>query len=98
MSYRIEFSIRARENLLQFRKRDQQIVVDAIEVQLVHQPTEPTRHRKLLEENLLAPWELRVGEFRVFYDADEASEKVIVAAVGRKSHGVLPIGGEEFEL
>ncbi len=51
----IEFSPHARENLLQFRKRDQQIILDVIEVQLSHQPVTPTKHRKRLEENPLAP-------------------------------------------
>ena len=98
MSYLIEFSARARENLKQFRKLDQQIIVDAIEVQLSHQPDEPTRRRKLLEENPLAPWELRVGDFRVFYDVDRTELKVVVVAVGTKSHKALQIGGEEIEL
>ncbi|MEK7356527.1 MAG: hypothetical protein AAB250_08760 [Bdellovibrionota bacterium] len=55
MSYSIEFSARASDNLRRFRKRDQQIIVDAIDVQLTHQPNEPTRHRRLLAENPLAP-------------------------------------------
>jgi mRNA-degrading endonuclease RelE of RelBE toxin-antitoxin system len=54
MAFRIEFSHRARDNLKALRKRDQQIVADAIAVQLTHQPDEPTRQRKKLEEmNLL---------------------------------------------
>ena len=55
------------------------------------------KHRKQLEENSLAPWELRVGDFRVFYDVDVAEETVIVIAVGHV-HNTLRIAGEEFEL
>lgn len=98
MRFDIEFSARARENLLQFRKRDQQIILDAISVQLTHQPNHPTRHRNRLEENPLAPWELRVGDFRVFYDVIPEVRKVVVVAVGQKWHNVLRIGGQEIEL
>jgi mRNA-degrading endonuclease RelE of RelBE toxin-antitoxin system len=51
-----------------------------------------------LEDNPLAPWELRVGDFRVFYDVDRESEKVAVVAIGWKSHNRLRIGGEEIEI
>jgi mRNA-degrading endonuclease RelE of RelBE toxin-antitoxin system len=64
--------------------------LDRIEDQLCHQPTKPTRNRKVLV-GLVPPWEheppvweLRIGEYRVFYDVDEAEERVIVRAVRRK--------------
>jgi mRNA-degrading endonuclease RelE of RelBE toxin-antitoxin system len=98
MAFAIEFSPRARDNLKVLRKRDQQIILDAIEVQLIHQPDRPTINRKKMEDNLLAPWELRLGSFRVFYDLDESEKKVIIVAVGRKLHNKLRIGGEEIEL
>jgi len=43
-------------------------VLDAVEVQLAHEPTLPTRNRKLLRANALAPWELRIGAMRVYFD------------------------------
>src|SRR5438105_95285 len=97
-AFRIVFSQRARENLEGLRKRDQQIVVDAIEAQLVHQPGQSTRQRKRLEDNDLAPWELRVGDLRVFYDIDGENNLVIILAVGQKTHNRLRVGGEEIEL
>lgn len=57
-----------------------------------------TQHRKLLEDNPLAPWELRVGNFRVFYDVDREGEKVAIIGIGQKLHNRLRIGGEEIEL
>lgn len=98
MAFVVEFSNRAKENLKSLRKRDQQVLVDAIEVQLADQPQTPTRNRKRLEENELAPWEFRVGDFRVFYDIDEDAVRVVIVAVGEKSHNRLKIGGEEIEL
>jgi hypothetical protein len=37
-----------------------------------------------------------VGNFRVFYDVGEL--EVVIVAVGKKTHNVLRIGGEEIEL
>jgi len=71
MPFEVEVTNRARENLKGLRKRDQQILYDAIAAHLVDEPDKPTRNRKHLEENSLAPWELRVGDFRVFYDVFE---------------------------
>ncbi len=98
MNFNIELSGRARTNLKRFRKRDQQIVVDAMDAQLTSEPDRPTRNRKPLEENPLAPWELRVGEFRVFYDVALEESLVVVLAIGRKIHNRLYIDGEEIEL
>ena len=98
MEFWIELSQRARDNLKGLRKRDQQIVIDSIEVQLSNEPEKPTRQRKKMEDNELAPWELRVGNFRVFYDIDHDKETVIVVAVGEKTHKILRIGGEEIDL
>jgi mRNA-degrading endonuclease RelE of RelBE toxin-antitoxin system len=97
-SFEIEFSDRARDNLEGFRKRDQQVIVDAIDVQLTNQPARPTRNRKPLEGNPLAPWELRAGGFRVFYDIDVEEATVVIVAVGRKVGNKLFIGGEEIQL
>ena len=65
-------------------------ILDRIEEQLTHEPTKATRHRKLLV-GLVPPWdhappvwELRIGEYRAFYDVDEAASAVIVRAVRRK--------------
>jgi mRNA-degrading endonuclease RelE of RelBE toxin-antitoxin system len=98
MAYQIVFTPRARANLGRLRKRDQQVVLDAIEVQLTHEPGKQTRNRKLLQENPLAPWELRVGNFRVFYDIEEERVTVAIVAIARKVHNTLYIDGEEIEL
>jgi mRNA-degrading endonuclease RelE of RelBE toxin-antitoxin system len=62
----------------------------AIEEQLPHQPLVETRNRKVLDDPPASfeyeppLWELRVGNFRVFYDVDEASEAVFIRAVRDK--------------
>ena len=65
-------------------------IVDAIESQLTHQPEVQTRNRKLLQRALAGwrgnpqVWELRVGDFRVFYDIDSEQRTVVVRAIRRK--------------
>ncbi|MBM3335040.1 type II toxin-antitoxin system RelE/ParE family toxin, partial [Candidatus Sumerlaeota bacterium] len=53
---------------------------------------------KIMRQNPLAPWELRAGQYRVFYEVDEVSQKVVIVAVGHKEHNVLRIRGEEVKL
>ena len=68
-------------------------ILDAIGDQLAYTPDSPTKHRKLLA-TLIPPWEavppvweLRVGEYRVFYDVSEERSMVYVRAVRRKPRG-----------
>lgn len=98
MTFAVVFSPRARDHLEAQRKHDQQILVDAISLQLTHAPDDPTRNRKQLEDNPLAPWELRVGNFRVFYDVHRSERVVVILAIGEKVHNILKIGGEEIQL
>src|SRR5947209_18239081 len=84
MAFTVQFSPQARKHVKSFRKRDQQIILDAISEQLTHQADVSTRNRKKWEENELARWELRVGDVRVCYDVNEEEENVRVVAVGAK--------------
>jgi hypothetical protein len=45
-------------------------------------------------------WPATIGELRAqfFYDVDRDGDKVVVVAIGRKSHNRLRIGDEEIEL
>ena len=68
-------------------------ILNDMEEQLAHQPLVPKKNRKLLV-NFLPPWEadsvvweLRSGDYSVFYDVDEASRKVYVLAVRKKPRG-----------
>ena len=98
MAFEIEFSPDARDHLRALRKRDQRIIVDAVAEHLTHEPDQRTTRRKPVEDNPIAPWELRVGDYRIFYDLNHDDQVVVVVAVGQKSHNQLRIGGEEIEL
>ena len=100
MQFDIGFTRTASDNMRALRKADQTVIFDAIENQLRHDATTETRNRKRLSENELADWELRVEDFRVFYDVlDEGgSQSVKVKAVGQKVHNKLFVGGKEVKL
>ena len=95
---RIEFTPEAIDDVKTLRKYDQQHVLASVEVQLTNQPTVETRNRKQLRPNQLAEWELRIGDFRVFYDVDSQAQIVKIVAVGYKLGGKLFVHGEEYEL
>ena len=91
------------DHLRSLSARERAIVLDSEDEQLRHEPEVPTRNRKPMRPNPLAPWELRLGDLRVFYDlrpaADEETEsEVVILAVGRKVGNQFWIGGEEHEL
>lgn len=96
--FQIQFTSEAIEDLRQLRTYEQRRLIQAIDSQLLHQPTQPTQNRKLLRLNILAQWELRVDTMRLFYDVDTALSIVTVIAIGYKPGQTLWIRGEEFEL
>ena len=99
MPYKVDFAESVEAHLRALSARDRATTLAAIERQLVHEPLKETRNRKPLRPNPIAPWELRVGELRVFYEVVGSATGVVrILAVGRKHHNVLTIGGKEIEL
>lgn len=88
--FTIEYAEGVAQDLADMRANERKKVLDRIDDQLTHQPNVKTRNKKILV-GLIPPWdhvepvwELRIGEFRVFYDVDEDAEKVTVRAIRRK--------------
>ena len=98
MPFRIEFSPDTEDHLRALTARQQSLVLDTVDRQLRHQPTVETRNRKRMRPNPVAPWELRVATFRVYYDVMDAQQAVYVRAVGVKERNQVRIGREVFEL
>lgn len=66
---------------------------------MLNQPTTETRNRKPMRPNPVAPWELRIGNLRVYYEVqDEPAPKVMILAIGIKERNEVLIGGERIEL
>ena len=99
MAYGIEYSPDAEDHLRALTARQQATVLDAVETQLAHQPTVETRNRKPMRPNPVAPWELRIGDLRVYYDVEEEPQPtVLIRAVGVKERDRVRIGREVIEL
>jgi mRNA-degrading endonuclease RelE of RelBE toxin-antitoxin system len=88
--FSLEYAEGVAEDLAAMRAFDRSQLLDRIEEQLADQPTTETRNKKILVgltppwEHELPVWELRVGEYRVFYDVHEEDRRVTVRAVRRK--------------
>ncbi len=99
MAYRIRFAESAEEHFAQLTARQQAIVLDAVKVQLRYEPLRETRNRKQLRPNPLAPWELRVGSLRVFYEVDAPEPDLVnVLAIGIKRGNRLIVAGKEIHI
>ena len=95
----IEFTREADAHLATLVARDRALVLDSLEGQLAYEPTVETRNRKRLRPNPLAPWELRIGRLRVYFDVEREPHAVVrIQAVGVKDRSSVWIGGEEVKL
>ena len=99
MPYEVEYSPAAEEHLRALTARQRTTVFDTAQRQLADQPNIETRNRKPMRPNPVAPWELRIGNLRVYYDIEDQPEpRVTIVAVGKKLRNRVTIGGEEMDL
>jgi mRNA-degrading endonuclease RelE of RelBE toxin-antitoxin system len=96
MKFTIHLTESAIDDLDHYRKSERRTISDAIDVHLTYDADVETRRRKRLRPNQRAPWELRIEDYRVFYDIEGDEVKVI--AVGHKEHNDLFIRGEKVKL
>lgn len=96
--FEIEFTDQAIEDLQWFKKYEQNVIIDGIEVNLLYEPTIETRNRKPLRQNNTAEWELRLGEYRVLYNVDQLVRIVSIERVAAKPGNKYMFQGEEREL
>ena len=88
--YRVEYAEDITDDLAGLRAYDRKRILDRLEKQLRYEPTNKTKNRKPLR-GLIPPWEyiepvweLRIGEYRVFYDVDEQLALVMIRAIRHK--------------
>jgi mRNA-degrading endonuclease RelE of RelBE toxin-antitoxin system len=98
MAYGIRFAESVKVQLRQLSASQRAQILDAIVQQLSHEPMVETRNRKPLRPNPLAPWELRVGDLRAFYEVATLENEVQILAVGQKRGNSLWIEGKEVRL
>jgi mRNA-degrading endonuclease RelE of RelBE toxin-antitoxin system len=99
LRYEIDFAPSVERHLEALTARQRKIVYNGIEAHLRSQPNVETRNRKLMRPNPLAPWELRLGDLRVYYRVLEEPTKIVeIAAVGMKRREQLWIAGERADV
>jgi hypothetical protein len=103
--YEIRFAQCVCDHMTFLTVAERSTLLEAIREQLAHEPLVETRKRKPLRPNPLAPWELRVGPLRAFYDVrppdpkrETLADVVYVLAVGKKERNVLRIAGEIVKI
>src|SRR5438067_217569 len=90
MTYAIEITASAYNELKSIRPFYRQRILDTIDQQLMNQPTFETRNRKPVSgakpdfEHVPPLWQLRVEQFRVFYDVNADENAVLIRAVREK--------------
>ena len=66
---------------------------------LENQPMLASRKRKVLRPNPIAPWELKLGDIRVFYEVMQTPAPLVtIKAIGVKENNELFIGGERVVI
>jgi mRNA-degrading endonuclease RelE of RelBE toxin-antitoxin system len=96
MRFDVEFVPSADQDLESYSVREQRIILDAVAEFLETDANVETKRRKQMRANPLAPWELRIGDYRVFYEIREG--RVRVLAIGHKVHNELFIQGQKFNI
>jgi len=98
MAYEIDWLDDALDELQRMTRRNARRIYAAVEETLAQQPLHETRNVKRLRPNSLAEWELRVDQYRAFYNVNEQEMLVTIINIGEKKAGRLMIGGREFRL
>jgi len=97
MEYRVSLTESAKRDIAYFEAHEQRIIVAGIIAHLKADAEVRTRKKKPLRPNPIAPWELRLDRYRVFYSV-EAGATVKIVAVGHKEHNDLYVRGRKVQL
>jgi len=84
-------------DLTYFRAHEQGIILTGIATHLAYDALIETKRRKKLDPNRIAPWELRIDHYRVFYDIENTT-MIKVVAIGYKDHNDLYIRGRKVDV
>ncbi len=99
MEFRIVYAPATIAHLRFLTTRQQSIVLDGVARYLSVNPTVETRKRKRMRPNPLAPWELRLGNLRVYFDIRSEPEPVVeILAIGVKDRNRVRIEKNAIDL
>src|SRR2546426_9389539 len=99
MPYTIKYTPEADADLRYEGRQIEAAIRRAAPRYLADQPTPSAGKRKEMDANPTgAPWALRLGELRVYYDVEEAERIVRVLRIGRKVRERVFIRGTETDM
>jgi len=96
--YTVEISDDAEEDLTYYRAYERRIILEGTLARLRDHPNRETNYLKKLRENPIAPWEVKVGKYRVFYTIEPDAPIVVIMSIGHKEHNTLYIRGKVVQL
>src|SRR5262245_59982919 len=96
--YTVEISDDAEEDLTYYRAYERRIILEEALAHLRDHPNRASNAQKKLQENPIAPWEVKVGKYRVFYAIEPDAPVVVIVSVGHKEHNTLYIRGKVVQL
>ena len=96
--YTVEISGDAEEDLTYYRAYERRIILEGALTRLRDYPDQETNDLKKLRENPIAPWEVKVGKYRVFYAIEPDEPVVVIVSVGHKEHNTLYVRGKVVQL
>ena len=98
MNYQIEITYDATIDMTFFEVYERKIIIAGIKEQLTYEPLKETKNRKKLRDNPVATWELRINNYRVFYEVNNNVVTVTVVSIGMKKHNILYIRNKEVKI
>jgi mRNA-degrading endonuclease RelE of RelBE toxin-antitoxin system len=98
LAYSIIYSPEAKVHLRAFTAQQRALILDTVDRQLQQQPPAETKNRKRMNPNPIAGWELRIRQFRVYYEVDEPAAAVSIIGIGVKIRNRVWLGGEEVDF
>lgn len=96
MAFTVIIKPSAEGNIRHYRVNEQRTIIDGIMTHLRDKPGTATKKKRQLRPNPIAPWELKIDIYRIFYNIDGSTVNII--AVGHKVHNKLYIQGKEVDL
>ena len=82
MTFTIRYDRVALAELMELRGADRATITKQVREQLAEKPTIVTRRRKeIVRASGERIWQLSVGDYRIFYDVDEARREVLLRRV-----------------
>src|SRR5690348_5628429 len=82
----VEISDDAEEDLTYYRAYERRIILEGALAHLRDHPGSETNDQKKLRENPIAPWEVKVRKYRVFYAIEPDEPVVVIVSIGHKEH------------